>query len=35
MSSKHSDEEHVMYSRGNNLELMINDKKDEVLEELF
>ena len=35
MSSKDNDEERVMHSRSNNIELMINDKWDKVIEELF
>ena len=33
--SKDSDEERVMHSKNNNVEIMINDKADEVIEELF
>ena len=29
------DEEHVMHSKYNDIETMINDKPDEVIEELF
>lgn len=35
MSSKETDEEHVMQSKSDNNEIMINDKADEVTEELF
>ena len=35
MFSKDNDEEHVMHSKSNNIEIMINDKVDEVIEELF
>ena len=35
MSSKDNDEERVMHSRSDNIELMTNDKKDGVIEELF
>ena len=35
ISSKDSDEERVMHSKNNNIEIMINDKADEVIEELF
>ena len=35
MSSKDSDEERVMHSISDNPEKMINDKEDEVTEELF
>ena len=35
ISSKDNDEEHVMHSKSDNKEMMINDKKDEVIEEIF
>ena len=35
MSSKHNDEERVMHSKSDSIENMINDKADEVIEELF
>ena len=35
MSSKDNDEERVMHSKGDNIEIMINDKADEVNKELF
>ena len=35
MSSKDNDEECVMHSKGDNMEMMINDKADEVIQELF
>ena len=35
MSSKDNDEECVMHSKGDNIEIMINDKADEVNKELF
>ena len=35
MSSKDNDEECVMHSKGDNMEMMINDKADEVMQELF
>ena len=35
MSSKETDEEHVMQSKSDNNKIMINDKADEVTEELF
>ena len=35
MSSKDDDEERVMHSRSNNIELMINDGEDKAIEELF
>ena len=35
MSSKDNDEECVMHSKGDNMEMMINDKADEVILELF
>ena len=35
MSSKDNDEECVMHSRSYNIELMINDKEDEVIEIFF
>ena len=35
ISSKANDEERVMYSKGDNIEIMINDKADEVKEKFF
>ena len=35
MSSKDTDEESVMHSKSDNIEIMISDKVDEVTEELF
>ena len=35
MSSKDNDEERVMHLRSDKIELMINDKEDEVIEERF
>ena len=35
VSSKDNDEERVMHSKGDKIEIMINDKTDEVIEELF
>ena len=35
MSSKDNDEEHVMCSKSDNIQITISDKADEVLEELF
>ena len=35
ISSKDTDEGHVMYLRSDNIEIMINDKTNEVTEELF
>ena len=35
ISSKDSDEECVMHSKSDNIELMINNKAEEVIEELF
>ena len=35
MFSKDNDEEHVMHSKSYNLEIMINEKPDEVIEETF
>ena len=35
MSSKDSDEECVMHSKSGNIEIMINDKADEVREQFF
>ena len=35
ISSKDSDEEYVMYSKSDYIKNMINDKADEVIEELF
>ena len=34
-SSNDIDEEHVMHSKSDNTEIMINDQADEVIEELF
>ena len=35
MSSKDNDKKRVMHLKSDNLELMINDKEVEVIEELF
>ena len=35
ISSKGTDKEHVIHSKSDNIEIMINDKADEVTEELF
>ena len=35
MSSKDKGEEQLMHSKSDNIEIMINDKADEVIEELF
>ena len=35
VSSKDKDEERVMHSKSNNIEIMINDKADEAIEEPF
>ena len=35
MSSKDNDEERVMHSKSDNIEIMVNNKVDEVIEELF
>ena len=35
MSSKDNDKERVMCSQGDNIEIIINDKADEVIKELF
>ena len=35
MSSKDNDEQRVMYSKSDNIQIMINDKADEVIVELF
>ena len=35
ISSKYNDEAHVMDSKSDNIEIMANDKADEVIEELF
>ena len=35
MSSKNTDGDHLMYSKNENIEIAINDKADEVTEELF
>ena len=32
ISSKHNDEEHVMHSKSEKMEIMINDRADEVIE---
>ena len=33
--SKDNDEEHVIHSKRDNIEILINDKSDEVIEKLF
>ena len=33
ISSKENDEEHVMHSKSDNIEIMANNKSDEVIEE--
>ena len=35
MSSKDTDEEHVKRSKSDNIEIMINDKTDEVVKDVF
>ena len=35
ISSKDNDEERVMYSKNHNIEMMINDRAEEVIEEIF
>ena len=35
MSSNNNDEERVMHSQSDNTEIMISDKADEIIEELF
>ena len=35
ISSIDNDEEHVMHSKSDNIEIMINDEADEVIKELF
>ena len=35
MSSKNTDEERVMHSKSDSIEIMVNDKADGVTEELF
>ena len=35
ISSKDNDDEHVLHSKSDNTQIMINDKADEVIEELF
>ena len=35
MSSRDDDEQRVMHSRSNNIELMINNGEDKAIEELF
>ena len=34
-SFRDNDQEHIMHSKVNNIEIMINAKADEVIEELF
>ena len=35
ISSKDNDEEHVIHSKNNNMEIIINDRADEIIKELF
>ena len=35
ISSKDNDEEHVIHSKIDNIDIIINDKADEVIEEIF
>ena len=35
ISSKDNDEEHVMHSKSDNIEIMINDEANEFIKELF
>ena len=35
LSSISNDKEHVMHSKSDNIEIMINDEADEVIKELF
>ena len=35
MFSKNTDKDHVMHPKSNNTEIMINDRADEVIEDLF
>ena len=35
ISSIYIDEEHVMHSKSDNIEIIINDEEDEIIEELF
>ena len=35
VSQRETDEEHVMHSKSDNIKIMINDKADEDIEELF
>ena len=35
MFSKNTDKDHVMHPKSNNIEIMINDRADEVIEDLF
>ena len=35
VSSIDNDEEHVMHSKSDNIEIMMNDEADEIIEELF
>ena len=35
MSLKDNDKEHLMHSKSDNIEIMINDKAEEVIGELF
>ena len=35
MSSKDNDEEHIMHSNSDNIEIMNNDEEDEIISHLF
>ena len=35
ISPKHKDEKHVIHSKSDNIEIMTNDKVDEVIDKLF
>ena len=35
ISSSSNDEEHVMHTKSDNIEILINDKPDKVIEEIF
>ena len=35
MSSKDNDEQHVMHPKSDNIKILINDKADEVIEEIL
>ena len=35
ISSSSNDEEHVMHTKSDNIEILVNDKPDKVIEEIF